>query len=368
MFKSNIKFLIALAAMLIHPAVRCDSPTRPHPVGLTLASYDDPARKDWTGTRARPLSTVVWYPAAAGSRETEWTVSIFNAGNNAQGAAIAAEPARLPLVLLSHGTGGAAPTLGWLAETLAANGYIVAGVNHHGNTGAEPAYRLEGFMTWWDRPQDISAVIDKLLADPRFGPRIDTSRIAMAGFSLGGYTTLATVGVRLSQKQWQDFCGDARPGNPNCQLPPEIATKYSMDDVNRLLTQDERMRKELRRMGDSFRDPRIKAAYAIAPVLGPAYVKDSVRDIQVPLRIVVGSADDQAIPEATAKPVAALVPKAELQILPSVTHYTFLSTCTLSGQTVAKQICVDPEGVDRTAVHRQTAADVLAFFQRSLQQ
>ncbi|WP_235835299.1 alpha/beta hydrolase family protein [Piscinibacter terrae] len=309
---------------------------------------------------------MVWYPAAPGSRETDWTVSIFNAGTNAQGAPMAAEPAKLPLVLLSHGTGGAASTLGWLAEALAANGYIVAGVNHHGNTGAEPSYRLEGFMAWWDRPQDISAVLDKLLADPRFGPRIDTSRIGMAGFSLGGYTTLATIGVRLSQKQWQDFCAEASPDNPNCKLPPEIASKYSMDDVNRLLTQDERMKKELERMGNSFRDPRIRSAYAIAPVLGPAYVKDSVAGIQVPLRIVVGTADDQAIPETTAKPVAALVPKAQLQLLPGVTHYAFLSTCTMVGRTVARQICSDPEGVDRSAVHRQVGADAVQFFERTL--
>ena len=67
-----------------------------------------------------------------------------------------------------------------------------------------------------------------------------------------------------------------------------------------------------------------------------------------------------------AKPVAALVPKAELQILPGVTHYTFLSTCNSVGRTVAKQICVDPEGVDRAAVHREVSTDALRFFERSL--
>lgn len=366
MFKLNIRLISLLVAMFLTPTARCEPPQRPHPVGLMLAHYEDAARRDWTGTRARPLSTVLWYPAVAGSKESDWTVSIFNAGTNAKGAPMAAEPAKLPLVLISHGTGGAAPTLGWLAETLAANGYIVAGVNHHGNTAAEPEYRLEGFLAWWDRPQDISVVIDKLLADPRFGPRIDTSRIGMAGFSLGGYTTLATIGVRLNQKQWQDFCADAAPGNPSCKLPPEIASKYSLDDVNRLLTRDERMKKELQRMGDSFRDPRIRAAYAIAPVLGQAYEKESVAGVQVPLRMVVGTADDQAIPEATAKPVAALAPRAQLQLLPGVTHYTFLSTCNLLGRTVARQVCTDPEGVDRDAVHRQVSADALEFFNRTL--
>lgn len=354
-----------LAALGVASTVHAEAPRGPYPVGLSLASYEDTSRRDWTDTHARPLSTAVWYPAADGSRESAWSVSIFNAGFNAQGAPLAPSPAKLPLILLSHGTGGAAPTLGWLAETLAANGYIVAGVNHHGNTGAEPAYRLEGFMVWWDRPRDISVLIDKLLADPRYGPRIDASRIGIAGFSLGGYTTLASVGARLSRDQWDKFCADAAD-DPSCKLPPEIARDHSMEEVRRLLTQDDRMKKELQRMGDAYGDPRVKSAYAIAPVLGPALVTDSLAGIRVPVRIVVGTADDQAVPATTAQPVAALIPKAELQLLPNVTHYTFLSTCNALGRTVRGQLCTDPEGVDREVVHRQVSRDALDFFGRSL--
>ena len=42
-----------------------------------------------------------------------------------------------PLVLLSHGTGGSAVMLAWLGETLARAGYVVAAINHHGNTATE---------------------------------------------------------------------------------------------------------------------------------------------------------------------------------------------------------------------------------------
>lgn len=52
-----------------------------------------------------------------------------------------------PVVLLSHGTGGTAASLGWLAHGLAAAGYVVLGVDHHGNTASEP-YRAEGFLSW----------------------------------------------------------------------------------------------------------------------------------------------------------------------------------------------------------------------------
>lgn len=356
---------VVVSAVSFSNATLAATPTRPNPVGLSLATYQDTARRNWTDTGARPLGTAVWYPAAAGSHEADWTVAIFNAGSNAQNAPMAAAPSKLPLVVLSHGTGGGGATLGWLAETLAANGYIVAAVNHHGNTGAEPAYRLEGFLAWWDRPRDMSVLIDKLLADPRFGARIDAARIGVAGFSLGGYTALASVGARLNREQWLAFCAEAAD-DPSCKLPPEIASKYTNADAVHLLEHDERLKKEAQHMGDSFRDPRIRSAFAIAPVLGPALVRDSLAGIDVPVHIVVGTADDQAVPTTTAKPVAAAIPKAELDLLPQVTHYTFLATCTLLGRNVARPVCVDPEGVDREAVHRRVAQDALDFFNRTL--
>lgn len=355
-----------VAGCAVAQASHAQAPDAPHPVGLASARYDDPQRRNWEDTGPRPLATVVWYPAAPGSQEKPWTVAIFNAGRNAPDAPIAPEPARLPLVVLSHGTGGAAPGLAWLAQALASRGYIVAGVNHHGNTGAEPGYRLEGFIAWWERPRDLSVLIDRLLADPRFGPRIDTRRIGVAGFSLGGYTALASVGARLDRQQWEAFCA-ASPNDPSCTLPPEIANKHGIADAKRLLDGDGPMKKVVERMGVSHRDPRIRAAFSIAPVLGPALAKASLEGIAVPVRIVVGDADDQAVPATTARPVASAIKGAELAVLPKVTHYAFLAPCTALGRTVAKPICVDPEGVDRAALHAQVGADAAAFFGRAFQ-
>jgi len=59
-------------------------------------------------------------------------VAIFNAGWNARQAPLSAAATKRPLIVLSHGTGGGAAGMAWLAETLASNGYIVAAVNHHG--------------------------------------------------------------------------------------------------------------------------------------------------------------------------------------------------------------------------------------------
>ena len=165
----------------------------PRAVGLQSVLYEDATRRNWSASAARPIQTLIWYPAAAGSVESDWEVAIFKAGRVAKGAAPAEQPAKLPLIVLSHGTGGSAVGLGWLAQALAAQGYLVAAPHHHGNTAAEDTQPLQGTLVWWDRPRDLSRLIDRLLADPAWGPRIDASRIGVAGFSIGGYTALAIV-------------------------------------------------------------------------------------------------------------------------------------------------------------------------------
>jgi len=338
---------------------------RPQPVGMSTAHYEDSLRRNWNDTGDRPLNVTVWYPAVANAKESPWEVAIFNAGLNAKDAVMTASPSKMPLILLSHGTGGSAAGLGWLGEALAANGYIVAAVNHHGNTGAEPNPMLQGTVVWWDRPQDLSVVIDRLLADSRFGPRIDASRIGVAGFSIGGYTALAVVGTRLSLAQWQKFCGDTPIA---CKLPPEVSDKFKPVDVERMVTQDHRVLVALSHMGDSYADPRIKAAFVMAPVVKAAMTEDSLKAIKVPVHIVVGDKDDQATPAYNAAPIAALIPGAELQILPNVTHYTFLPTCTERGNNYVKDLCISEFGVDRNAVHQQVIGAAQDFFSHNLMQ
>jgi predicted dienelactone hydrolase len=83
------------------------------------------------------------------------------------------------------------------------------------------------------------------------------------------------------------------------------------------------------------------------PVLGPAMTKTSLAEIKVPVRIIVGSKDDQA--------------------LPNVTHYTFLARCNLLGKVVARSFCTDPDQIDREEVHRRVGTDALKFCDRTLQ-
>ena len=334
------------------------------PVGVTRLAFEDPSRPRWEGAGPRPLDTVLWYPAAAGAKERDWTAGPFDAGRVAADAPPA--PGRWPVVLLSHGTGGSAPSLGWLARALAAHGWLVLAVNHHGNTGAEPHYQLPAFLAWWDRPRDLTLALDRLLADPRWGPRADAGRVGAAGFSAGGYSALALAGVRLDEARWQAWC-QAQPQDTLCHLPPEAPAGWNRAAVDDAMAHDPALRAALARMGDDYRDARVRAVFAIAPVIGPVATPASLAAVRLPVALVAGGADDQATPARQVQPYAGGIAGASLSVLPGATHYVFLAPCTALGRWLAPQaICRDPAGVDRAALHAQVAAQALDFFARHL--
>ena len=131
-----IRFLkiILLLPVLILGACSESAPERETKVGRDYLSYVDETRTSWNSDNARPLATTIWYPTVPTAQEKLWQVAIFNAGWSALSSPILEPKNPYPLVVLSHGTGGSALQLSWLAEHLASNGYIVAAVNHHGNT------------------------------------------------------------------------------------------------------------------------------------------------------------------------------------------------------------------------------------------
>ena len=63
--------------------------------------------------------------------------------------------------------------------------------------------------------------LDTILAGPTYGPRVDTTRIGAAGFSLGGYTVVAMAGGRVDLTAVIDRCKND-PLLLSCQSPPEF--------------------------------------------------------------------------------------------------------------------------------------------------
>jgi predicted dienelactone hydrolase len=318
---------------------------------------------DWRGAGMHALLEVIWYPAESGADPKPQRIppvgpAIFEAAPAAPEAKIAASPAKLPLILLSHGTGGTAQSLAWFATALAAHGYIVVGVNHPGNNAMEP-YTVQGFTLWWERAKDLSTVLDDILADPDFGPHVDRRRIGGAGFSLGGYTMIELAGGKTSREHYAKVCR-ATPDQVSCKPPPEFPNLIAMS--NALAATDPAYAKALREDGASYRDSRIRAVFTMAPALGPAFAPASLKTIAIPIAIVAGAQDSIVPVDANAKYDAAQIPHAALTIFPGeVDHYVFVDECTEVGRSSLPLLCVDRPGVDRAAIHDE-AIDLAAKF------
>jgi predicted dienelactone hydrolase len=216
-------------------------------------------------------------------------------------------------------------------------------------------------MLWWERATDLTRVLDRLHSDPQFGSLVDASRVGAAGFSLGGYSVAAMAGARTSLAQWETFCRSVRR-DATCDAQPEFPEAMAEFDTigNRSDVQE-----SMCRHGDSFHDRRFKAIFAMAPVV-TWLTDDSLEQVTVPVRVVVGSEDLTAPQETNAKRIAAHVPGAQLSVLANVGHYTFLAECADLGVKELPHLCHEQPGVDRGAIHRAVASDAVAFFNEAL--
>lgn len=162
----------------------------------------------------RSLPTEVWYPATeehAGQDLSETTRDTYemlpglppswqDAVRDAR-----LRSGRYPFIAFSHGYGGHRRQSTFLCSHLASHGYVVAAVDHTGNTVFDVLHTVMQMQAGGPRPDtdailrehiearpaDVSFMIDQVLGGD-FGSVIDAGRIGMTGHSFGGWTTLVT--------------------------------------------------------------------------------------------------------------------------------------------------------------------------------
>lgn len=359
---------VLFTLLLLFVSISASAQNSAFKVEMTTRLFSDDSRTDWAGTAPRPLLTTVWYPATKDATEREITIGapdkpLFISGHAARDAKILPGKKRYPLVILSHGGGGAALQMMWLGEYLAARGFIVAAANHHGATGAEDRYTVQGFILWWERSRDLQVTIDKMLADDKFGKLIDKNKIGIAGFSIGGTTVISVAGGIFNPQAFKIFCSSPVRG-ANCDLQPE--SPISLEDFNKIKDKYAVVVASLKRARNSYLDKRVKAVFAISPALGGGFTAEDLSSVKIPVRIVVGESDTQAPAKTDAELFARLIKNSELTILPNkVGHYTFLSECSQAGKDLLP-IYRDDASVNRAAVHKEVSEIALKFFRKHL--
>lgn len=296
--------------------------------------YEDSSRDN------RPLLTEIWYPQDEDIEVEKYSSSISGIAKK-----------KYPLVLLSHGTGGNRFSLIWLAKILAEKGFIVAAVDHYGNTTDNriPEY----FVRYWERPLDISFLIDQLLNDSELSNLIDNDKMAVVGFSLGGYTSLALAGAKLDCALLKKK-SKTKPGKQELTIP-------EMGDLAPLVDQIDCSQIPL-----SLKDSRIKAFVALAPALGLGFSTKDQFTVEAPV-LILGAENDMIAPvKRNAAKYHRLIPTSQLQVLKrNLGHYIFLPKVKKYGPDEAI-FFEDPQDIDRTEVHKEVGTLILDFLKNSL--
>jgi predicted dienelactone hydrolase len=223
------------------------------------------------------LRVVLWYPAQRrdNARPAVYRhrlqpppplapLEVSTEGIAIEGATVLA--GRFPLVIVSHGYRGWPESMSYITENLASKGYVVAGIDHGDLPFADAAGFAASFaLTASTRARDQQAVLAQLASSRSpLGGSIDADRVALIGYSMGGFGALATAGAGYD---------------------PQSPAYRSLGDA--LADQAE---------GRRVVDPRVRAVIAIAPwgAQPPhrAWSSASLRALRVPLMVIAGDQDD----------------------------------------------------------------------------
>lgn len=260
----------------------------------------------------------------------------------------------LPVVVLSHGSGGNAERLGWLAGYLASQGMIVAAPDHPGTTSGDS----DPFRTplVWERIADLKATLDLLETAPPAGLQPDMSRVASLGFSLGGYTALGIGGVRVSRDAFISHCA-AKPQAVDCVWMVAAGVDFATVDAA-LYDAD-------------HRDPRVKATVAIDPALVEAVDRTTLAGIGHPF-LIINQGEPATLPDGLdASDLAKAIPGAEFATISGAAHFSFLAECSTLGVIIIAlagedNICSDHGLRDRGVVHDEQRTLIANFLKGSL--
>jgi predicted dienelactone hydrolase len=301
------------------------------------------------------LVTELWFPTdAKPAQEQVSSRDVFKSYPTIKEAKPVSE--KLPIILLSHGTGGGRLTMAWLATALARAGYLVAAVDHWGNTFDNPI--PEYFIKFWERPQDLSFVLTSLLEDKNWANVIDERSVAAVGFSLGGYTVISAAGGKMDYERLGSF-SNTEQGRKEADIPemPGLLEKIKAGDYG----------SEYDRVKDKLHDQRIKCVVALSPAIGQGFDKKGLSGIRIPV-FIVGAENDVIAPLKTnAAHYAQNIRGSKVTILPGqVGHYVFLNECTDFGKEVANFICSDDGSVNREAIHYEVSQSIISFLNSNL--
>ncbi len=287
---------------------------------------------------AAPIETAIWYPAE-GATVRPTRIEAFSQ-DLAPGAALRGRG--LPLVVISHGSGGSLASHVDTALALAQSGFVVAALTHPGDNFRDQS----GATDMAARTGQLAAVIGHVAGRWMDGA-VDPARIGAFGFSAGAFTVLAVAGGVPELTRIAAHCA-ANPGFYDCRLMagrPAAAVPPVM-----------------------ARTPLpLRALVVAAPALGFTYGPGSLAALTMPVQLWQAGADAILPAPHYMEPVRAALPgAAEFRSVPDAGHFDFLAPCPEGLARAVPAICTSAPGFDRAAFHARLNADVVRFMMETL--
>ncbi|QPI63353.1 alpha/beta hydrolase family protein [Vreelandella venusta] len=299
----------------------------------------------------RPLETSVWYPSQTTSPTERVADTPAFLGTDAirGGTPLAGT---FPLVVVSHGYRGNWRNQNWLATKLAQEGFIVASLDHPGTTSFD--HSPLAAAQWWQRPHDLSRLLDWLLKESYLLPYIDTHNISAIGHSLGGWTVMLLAGAQFDRGQLTAACSTQE--NPRvCGLMPELGLNIPQADEPT----------------GSLKDDRIKRVVSLDLGLAHSFSRQSLQSLTTPTLIMAAGVDIGDTPqEEESGFLAQYIPASQQTyiVYPYATHFSFMQRCKPGAIELIEEqtpgdgvICLDGDGYSRQELHQVIYQDILVF-------
>jgi predicted dienelactone hydrolase len=284
------------------------------------------------------LTGAVWSPCTEPPQEMRLRQAMVVATRNCP---IAGD--RLPLIVMSHGSGGWFGAHRDTAAALADAGFVVAAIDHPGDNAADRT-RIDTLSILIDRPTDIRRLTDYMLDTWPEAAKLDRGRIGFFGFSRGAYTGLVIAGGRL------DILG--------------IASLCSEGFLDGMCAEIEKGTIPTRRPAA---DPRIAAAVLADLELGRTFTLYGLKDVTVPIQLWASERGGDGVLREDNEAIDENLPAMpDYRIVLGAGHFAFIAPCSAEAAQALPEICADAGAFDRTAFHREFNAGVVAFFRRQL--
>lgn len=231
---------------------------------------------------------------------------------------------------------------------------IVAAPTHPGTAWADKDTPETAKL--WERPRDLSRVIDHMTADPAWAASIDPDRIAAIGHSLGGYTVMAAAGARFDSERYARYCV-AHPERGDCHWYASAGVGDSPAAVEAL--------------GRSLADPRLAAVVSYELGFTQAFDPASVAAIAIPVLVIGAGHHLPELPVADeSRRLARMLPArtSRYHEIADISHFSIFPLCKpgaieflKSADKGDEMICGDGGGRDRATLHEDLAALIKGF-------